>query len=72
MKYIIANQAKAQAHGIRLRAHRTKDDKVILNEKEVRFCPLLSSYDTLEGKAAAIGGTVHSRAEIMQILPDYA
>lgn len=68
MRYVIASRAQAADKGIDLTCHKMNDRIVILNEKELETCPLLSSYPTLEEKAAAIDGTVHSFQSIQQQL----
>ncbi len=71
MQYIEAKKGLALAAGFSLRGHRHNDTGMILNEKEVMFQPSLSSYSTLQEKAAALEGTVHSHHEILQILKNY-
>ena len=71
MQYIEAQKGLALAAGVSIRGHRTNATGMILNEKEVMFSSRLAAYPTLEEKAGAIGGTVHSHSEIMKILQNY-
>lgn len=66
MRYIIANTDRVKACGISCYGHRTKDDRVVLNEKELGVVP----GDTEEARLAAIDGIVYTRAELRQILKE--
>ncbi len=68
MRYILANIDKARAKGFNLAGHRTKGNKVALNEKEVLCSPALSSASTFAKKVRLLGGTVHTAAEMIDIL----
>lgn len=68
MRYILADMVKARANGINLTGHRTKGGRVALNEKEVLCSPALASASTLEEKVAILDGTIHTGAEIIDIL----
>ena len=68
MRYILADMVKARANGINLAGHRTKNGRVALNEKEVLCTPALSSAETFEEKVAILDGTIHTGAEIIDIL----
>lgn len=71
MNYIVANREKALKAGINLTGHRMKDESVILNEKEVSYCASLAKYRTLKTKSAAIGGTVYTDSQIIELIKDY-
>lgn len=71
MKYIEAKKGLALQAGFSLRGHRTNDTGMILNEKEVMFADSLAAYPTLQEKAAALDGTIHTHDEILQILKNY-
>ena len=62
MKYIFASKAKCLQYEIALRHHVDKGANVVLNEKEVEFCPRLSEAETLEEKAALLEGTIFNSA----------
>ena len=68
MKYIAANKTAALNVGFRLQGHRHNEDSMILNEKEVMFKDSLADYETLQEKAAALEGTIHTNYEIKQII----
>ena len=65
MRYIIANKAKAVKYGISPAGHRTKDKRILLNEKEVTAFVAGGAF---EDKVAAIDGVVYSATEVKQIL----
>ena len=71
MQYIEAKKGLALQAGFSLKGHRTNETGMILNEKEVMFADSLSAYPTLQEKAEALEGTVHSHTEILQILKNY-
>ena len=68
MLYIQANKGLALQAGFTLREHRNNEKKMILNEKEVMFKDSLADYETLQEKAAALEGTIHTNHEIKQII----
>ena len=65
MQYIIADKEKALNAGVSLVGHRHKDDKIILDEKELTT---FVSGETLEIKAKAVDGKVHSLETIKRII----
>lgn len=65
MRYIIANKAKSVEYGISPAGHKTKDRKILLNEKEVMT---FVGGDAFEDKVAAVDGTVYSAADVKQII----
>lgn len=71
MRYIVAKKGLALQAGFAVREHRHNQTKMILNEKEVMFKDTMTAYPTLEAKAEALGGTIHTLYEIKQILNDY-
>ncbi len=62
MKYILASKAKCLQYEIALRHHVEKGAQVVLNEKEVTFCPRLSEAETLEEKAVLLDGIIFNNA----------
>lgn len=68
MRYIIADKAKAVAHGFTLHGHRVNRNLILLNEKEVECCHALSSVPTLEGKCELILGTIFTHQGIINEL----
>ena len=63
MKYIIADKALSSFVGFNISTHRTNNDKIILNEKELVNNKCLEG--TLEERAKAISGTVYTHTEII-------
>ena len=57
MKYIICDKVVASNFGFSPITHRVLGSLIILNEKEVTFCTAIGG-DTLEKKAANIGGNI--------------
>lgn len=68
MRYIIADKAKAVAHGFALHGHRINGNLILLNEKEVEYSPALSSSPTLEKKCEPIMGTIYTEQGIINEL----
>lgn len=66
MYYIIADKVKAGGFGIDLFGHRSKENLVIVNEKELPDVP----GDTLAKKAKALGGKIYSDEGIKKILKE--
>lgn len=68
MKYILADKSKCVELGIKISGHITKDDKVVLNEKEIMFSPVLTT-GSIEDKAVLLGGKVfNTSAELLNII----
>lgn len=68
MKYILASKDKCQELGIKISGHITKDSRVVLNEKEVAFSPVLSDL-TIEEKANMVDGVIYNTAsELLNII----
>lgn len=65
MRYIIADKAKAIAHGFTLQGHRVNGNLILLNEKEVECSHALSSAPTLEKKCELIVGTIYTHQGII-------
>jgi len=68
MRYIIADKAKAIAHGFTLKGHRTNGNLILLNEKEVDNNPALPSGTTLEEKCELIVGTIYTHQGIINVI----
>ncbi len=68
MRYILASAKLAQAAGLKLEGHKRNQILVAFNEKEIMIAPSLSRYQTLEDKASAIGGSIHSRTEMVELV----
>ena len=68
MKYIYAEKSRVIGYQISVIGHRCKNSKVVLNEKEVMNAPSLQAASTLEEKAALLGGTIHTAAELIDII----
>ena len=68
MRYIIADKAKAVAHGFVLHGHRVNGNLILLNEKEVECSHALSSAPTLEKKCELIMGTIYTYQGIINEL----
>lgn len=68
MRYLIASKAKAHDFGIVTEGHHYKDGKIILNEKEVMFCPTLRQYETLEAKAQELGAEIYDMVSIKETI----
>ena len=68
MRYIIADKARAVAHGFALHGHRVNGNLILLNEKEVEYSHALSSAPTLEEKCAPIMGTIYTHQGIINEL----
>jgi hypothetical protein len=66
MRYIIANKKQAENVHISLIGHLVKGDEVMLNEKEVTACSLLSG--DISERASQIGGKVYEYVSAMQII----
>jgi hypothetical protein len=66
MRYVVANKDKAGNVHIPLAGHLTKGDEVMLNEKEVTVCNLLSG--TLEERAEQIDGRVLEYIDARQLI----
>lgn len=64
MRYVIADKLKAAAFGISPDGHRTKNGKVILNEKEIGSVP----GRTATAKLTAIGGTSYTASNLKRKL----
>ena len=67
MKYIICDKVVASNYGFSPITHRVLGTLIILNEKEVAFCTAIEG-DTLEEKAANIGGNVMTEGEVMDFI----
>lgn len=68
MKYILAPKSKCLEYGIKISGHITKDNSIVLNEKEVMFSPNLSG-DCIEDKAQIIEGVIYDTAsELLNII----
>ncbi len=65
MRYIIANKAKSVKYGICPAGHKTKDKRILLNEKEVTA---FVEGRAFEDKVVAVDGVVYSATEVKQIL----
>ncbi len=65
MRYVIANRAKSAKYGISPAGHKTKDKRILLNEKEVVS---FVDGDTFEDKVVAIDGVSYSATEVKQVL----
>lgn len=65
MQYVIANKGKVLQHGVKREGHRTKDDSILINEKElVSFIP----GETVADKLAVVNGRMYSADETKAIL----
>lgn len=64
MRYIIANKARAAVFGISADGHRTKNGRVILNEKELNSVP----GSTVAEKARAVEGTSYTASNLKKVL----
>lgn len=67
MRYIIADKARAVAHGFELHGHRVHGNLILLNEKEVESNHTLSA-PTLEKKCEIILGTIYTHQSIINEL----
>ncbi len=65
MRYVIADKAKSVRYGISSAGHRTKDRRILLNEKEVAA---FVDGDTFERKVSAVDGVSYSAVEVKQVL----
>lgn len=68
MKYILADKSKCVGLGIKVSGHLTKEDKIVLNEKEMMFSPYLASADSLDEKAALVDGEIFNSADLLNII----
>ena len=68
MRYVIANKEKAMDVGVLLMGHLTKEDLIILNEKDV-VC-LSSLTGGLDERLPAIDGTIYTNTSINQIISE--
>ena len=68
MRYIIADKARAVAHGFTLQGHRVHGTLILLNEKEVECSHALSQASTLEQKCELIMGTIYTHSGIINEL----
>lgn len=66
MKYIICKANKAADIGIKPLGHRLRQDRILLNEKELTTSPALTG--SLEERAAALGGEVYTYKSVTQII----
>lgn len=66
MKYILATKEKCLEHSLRIAGHITKDDKVVLNEKEIMFNPTVTG--SFEERAAQMDGTIYTAAELLNLI----
>lgn len=66
MKYIICKASKAADIGIKPLGHRLRQDRILINEKELMTCPALSG--TLTARAAAIEGKVYTYESVTQLI----
>lgn len=64
MLYIIADKQKAARAGLSLQGCLVKNNHVVLNEKELNIVP----GETLEDRAAAIGGKVYDVIELKKLI----
>lgn len=67
MKYIICNKVVASGYGFSPITHRILGSLIILNEKEVTFSTAISG-NTLEEKAANIGGNIMTEGEVRDFI----
>lgn len=67
MKYIICDKVVASDFGFSPITHRVLGSLIILNEKEVTFSTAISG-NTLEEKAANIGGNIMTEGEIRDFI----
>ena len=68
MKYIICDKVVASNYGFSHITHRVVlGTLIILNEKEVTFCTAIEG-NTLEEKAANIGGNVMTEGEVRDFI----
>ena len=65
MRYVIANRAKSAKFGISATGHKTKDKRILLNEKEVTSFVEGATFDE---KVVAIDGISYSATEVKQVL----
>jgi hypothetical protein len=66
MRYVTADRDKAYKAHISLVGHLTKEDKVLLNEKEVTTCSLLEG--SLEERAQQLDGEVMEYIDAMSLI----
>lgn len=66
MRYILASRAKAINVGFSTIGHRTKLDKIILNEKEVNFNQILQG--TLKERVENLNGSIQTETEILKLI----
>lgn len=66
MKYIICKANKAADIGIKPLGHRLRQDKILINEKELMTCPALGG--SLEERVVAIEGKVYTYESITQLI----
>lgn len=67
MKYIICDKVVASNYGFSSITHRVLGSLIILNEKEVTFSTAISG-NTLEEKAANIGGNIMTEGEVRDFI----
>lgn len=67
MKYIICDKVVASNFGFNPITHRVLGSLIILNEKEVTFCTAIAG-NTLEEKAANIGGNIMTEGEVRDFI----
>lgn len=68
MKYILAPKSKCLEYGIKISGHITRDDSIVLNEKELMFSPGLYG-STVEDRARIIEGAIYdTAAELLNLI----
>ena len=65
MRYVIANRVKSAKFGISATGHKTKDKRILLNEKEVVS---FVAGESFEEKVVAVDGVSYSATEVKQVL----
>lgn len=65
MKYILCERRRAVIMGIEVVGHRVKEDKIILNEKEVMSLPMNGD---LEDRCFMLSGTIMSEEETTKLI----